>query len=95
MNAYLDAPKKGLETELEGKKLYQWGEIFFKMAKEGLTNRKQINSKNKDETIYLQHVENIIKNKKNRSQLLVEKYKKSGDLEFFNDEKENFSYSGF
>ena len=95
MNAYLDAPKKGLETELEGKKLYEWGKIFFEMAKEGLANRKQINSKNKDETIYLHHVENVIKNRKNRAQLLIEKYEKSKNLEFFNNEKENFSNSGF
>ena len=95
MNAYLDAPKKGLETELEGKKLYQWGEIFFEMAKEGLDNRKQMNSNDKDETIYLQHVENVIKNRKNRAQLLIEKYEKNKNLEFFNDEKENFSHSGF
>ena len=95
MNAYLDAPKKGLETELEGKKLYEWGEIFFEMAKEGLKNRKRMNSHNKDETIYLKHVENVIKNKKNRAQLLIEKYEKSKNLEFFNDEKENFSNSGF
>ena len=95
MNAYLDAPKKGLETELEGKKLYQWGEIFFEMAKKGLTNRKQMNSKNKDETIYLQHIENVIKNRKNRAQLLIEQYEKNKNLEFFNNEKENFSYSGF
>jgi glutamate--cysteine ligase len=95
MNAYLDAPKKGLETELEGKKLYEWGEIFLKMAKEGLTNRKKMNSNNKDETIYLQHVENVIKSRKNRAQLLIEKYEKKRNLDFFNDEKENFSHSGF
>ena len=95
MNAYLEAPKKGLETELEGKKLYQWGEIFLNMTKEGLINRKQMNSKNRDETVYLQHVENVIKNRKNRAQLLIEKYQENKNLDFFNNEKENFSYSGF
>jgi len=95
MNAYLDAPKKGLETELEGKKLYEWGKIFLEMAKEGLVHRKKMNSKNKDETIYLQHVENVIKNRKNRAQLLIEKYEENRDLDFFNDEKKNFSHSGF
>ena len=95
MNAYLEAPKKGLETELEGKKLYEWGEIFIQMSKEGLINRKQMNSNDKDETIYLQHVENVIKNRKNRAQLLIDQYEKCGDLDFFNNEKENFSYSGF
>ena len=41
MNAYLESPKKGLETELEGKKLYEWGNIFFDIAKRGLVERKQ------------------------------------------------------
>jgi glutamate--cysteine ligase len=94
MNAYLEAPKKGLLTELENKKLYEWGEIFLKLAKEGLTSRKKMNSKNKDETIYLLHTENVIKNRKNRAQLLLDKFEQKKNLEFFNDEKEDFSYSG-
>ena len=94
MNAYLDAPKKGLLTELENKKLYEWGEIFLKLAKEGLRTRKKMNSQNKDETIYLLHTENVIKNRKNRAQLLLDKFEKTKNLEFFTDEKEDFSYSG-
>ena len=94
MNAYLEAPKKGLLTELENKKLYEWGEIFLKLTKEGLRNRKKMNSKNKDETIYLLHTENIIKNRKNRAQLLLDKFEQTKNLEFFNNEKEDFSNSG-
>ena len=45
--------KKGLETELEGKKLHEWGKIFFDIAKRGLVERKQVNSKGNDETAYL------------------------------------------
>ncbi len=41
MNAYLESPQKGLETELEGKKLHEWGAIFLKLAKQGLINRKK------------------------------------------------------
>ena len=88
-------PKKGLETELEGKKLYEWGNIFFNIAKIGLTERKQLNSKGNDETVYLKHVEKVIKNKKNRAQLLLDKYNKTNSLDFFKNEKENFNYSGF
>ena len=94
MNAYLEAPKKGLLTELENKKLYEWGKIFLKLTKEGLRNRKKMNSKNKDETIYLLHTENIIKNRKNRAQLLLDKFEQTKNLEFFNNEKEDFSNSG-
>ena len=95
MNAYLEAPKKGLEVELEGKKLHEWGVIFLDIAKKGLIERKKINSKGNDETVYLKHVQNVIKNKKNRAQLLLEQYDKTQNLDFFKNEKENFSYSGF
>ena len=94
MNAYLEAPKKGLSTEIDNKKLYEWGEIFLKLAKDGLVSRRKMNSKNKDETIYLLHTENVIKNRKNRAQLLLDKFEQANNLEFFNDEKEDFSYSG-
>ncbi len=94
LNAYLESPKTGLNTELEGKKLYEWGEIFLKLAKDGLINRKKMNSNNKDETMYLLHTENVIKNRKNRAQLLLEKFNDKKNLDFFNDEKEDFSYSG-
>ena len=94
MNAYLESPKTGLLTELEGKKLYEWGKIFLDLAKSGLQNRKKMNSNNKDETIYLLHTENVIKNRKNRAQLLLDRFQETKNLDFFNDEKEDFSYSG-
>ena len=94
MNAYLESPKKGLATELEGKKLYEWGKIFLDLAKDGLVNRNKINLKNQDETIYLLHTENVIKNKKNRAEVLLNKFEQTGNLDFFNDEKKNFSYPG-
>jgi len=94
MNAYLESPKKGLDTDLEGKKLHEWGAIFLKLAKQGLINRKKFNSEGNDETIYLKHVQNVVANKKNRAQLLLEQYNKTKNLDFFKNEKENFSYSG-
>ena len=94
MEAYLQSPKKGLETELRGKKLYQWGKIFLDIAKSGLIKRKELNSNGKDETIYLKHLEDIIDRKTNRAQLLLEQFNKQGNLDFFNNAKEDFSYSG-
>ena len=94
MEAYIKAPVQGLSTELEGKKLYEWAEIFFKIAENGLIKREKRNSENKDETIYLKHIEDIIKKKTNRAQILINKYKTDGNLDFLNDEKEDFSYSG-
>ena len=37
----------------------------------------------------------LLQNKKNRAQLLLEQYNKTKNLDFFKNEKENFSYSGF
>ena len=94
IEAYLNAPKFGLETELEGRKLYEWGKIFLELSKEGLSKRKELNLNNEDETIYLKHLEDIVSKKTNRAQLLVEKFNKQGNLDFFNNEKKDFSYSG-
>ena len=95
INAYIESPKKGLDTELEGKKLCDWGKIFLDLAKKGLIERNKVNSKGNNETVYLKHVENVVNNKKNRAQLLLEKYNKTKNLDFFKNEKENFNYSGF
>ena len=94
INAYLDSPQKGLDTELEGKTLHEWSKIFFDLSKNGLKNRAKKNKNGQDETIYLKHTENVIKKKKNRAQLLIDQYTKNNNLDFFNNEKENFSYSG-
>ena len=69
--------------------------VVLELATKGLLNRKQINFKGNDESVYLKHVQNVIKNRKNRAQLLLEQYDKTQNLDFFNNEKENFSYSGF
>ena len=95
INAYIESPKKGLDTELEGKKLHEWGKIFLDLAKKGLIERNKVNSKGNNETVYLKHVENVVNNKKNRAQLLLEKFNKTKNLDFFKNEKENFNYSGF
>ena len=53
-----------------------------------------MNENNKDETIYLKHIEEIIEKKTNRAQLLLNKFELTGNLDFFDNEKEDFSYSG-
>ena len=94
MEAYLKSPKQGLEAELQGKKLYEWSKIFLDLAKRGLNKRKEMNANNRDETIYLKHIEDIIDRKTNRAQLLLDKFNKQGNLDFFNHIDEDFSYSG-
>ena len=95
MEAYLNAPKQGLNTLLNGKKLIDWGKIFLDLSKKGLEKRNELNKSGTNEIIYLKHIEEIIKNKKTRSEMLIEQFNKSKNLNFLVNHDENFSYSGF
>ena len=95
MEAYLNAPKQGLNTLLHNKKLIDWGKIFLDLSKKGLEKRNELNKSGKNETIYLKHIEEIIKNKKNRAEMLIEQFNKTKNLNFLVNHDENFSYSGF
>ena len=95
MNAYLNAPKQGLNTLLHSKKLIDWGKIFLDLSKRGLEKRNELNKNGKNETIFLKHIEEIIHNKKTRADMLVEQFNKTKNLNFLVNHDENFSYSGF
>ena len=95
MEAYLNAPKQGLNTLLNNKKLIDWGKIFLDLSKKGLEKRNELNKSGKNETIYLKHIEDIIKNKKTRADMLVDQLNKTKNLNFLVNHDENFSYSGF
>ena len=95
MDAYLNAPKQGLNTLLKNKRLIDWAKIFLDISKKGLDKRNELNKSGKNETIYLKHIEEIIKNKKNRAEMLIEQFNKTKNLNFLVNHDENFSYSGF
>ena len=95
MEAYLNAPKQGLNTLLQDKKLIDWAKIFLDLSKKGLEKRNETNKSGKNETIYLKHIEEIISNKKTRAEMLIEQYNKTKKLDFLINHDENFSYSGF
>ena len=95
MDAYLNAPKQGLNTLLKNKKLIDWAKIFLDISIKGLDKRNELNKSGKNETIYLKHIEEIIKNKKTRAEILIEQYNKTNNLNFLVNHDENFSYSGF
>ena len=95
MDAYLNAPKQGLNTLLKNKKLIDWAKIFLDISKKGLDKRNELNKSGENETIFLKHIEEIIKNKKTRAEMLIEQYNKTKKLDFLTNHDENFSYSGF
>ncbi len=95
IESYLNAPKQGLNAVLRNKKLIDWAKIFLDLSKKGLDKRNELNKSGKNETIYLKHLEEIIKNKKTRAEMLIEQYNKTKKLDFLTNHDENFSYSGF
>ena len=95
MEAYLNSPKQGLNTLLSNKKLVDWAKIFLELSKKGLEKRNELNKSGKNETIYLKHIEEIIKNNKTRAEMLIEQFNKTKNLNFLVNHDENFSYSGF
>ena len=68
LNAYFDAPKKGLTTEIHGKKILDWAKIFLDICKSGLNLRDMTNKKGENETIYLKNIENILSEKKTKAE---------------------------
>ena len=68
LNAYLEAPKKGLKTEISGKSILYWGKIFLNLSKEGLLLRNYLNSERNNETVFLKNIENILKNNKTKAE---------------------------
>ena len=68
LNAYFDATKKGLATELHGKKIIEWVKLFLKICKSGLNIRNVTNNKGNNEVIYLKNIENILLEEKTKAE---------------------------
>jgi len=82
LNAYIDAPKKGLNTVINNKTLLEWGKIFLNLSKKGLEKRSIKNDSGKDESIFLHSVESILTNNKTKAEVTIEKFQKDNSLEF-------------
>jgi len=82
LNAYSEAPKKGLNTIINNKTLLEWGKIFLYLAKKGLENRSIKNTHGKDESVFLRSVESVLNNNKNKANMIIEKFKTKKNLEF-------------
>ena len=80
INAYLEAPKKGFNTELMGKDLLYWTSVLLEISKRGLENRDIIGKGGYNETHYLNHLEKIINNKTTNADHMVSKFSKNENL---------------
>tara|TARA_B100000959_G_scaffold139754_1_gene146865 strand:+ start:28 stop:963 length:936 start_codon:yes stop_codon:yes gene_type:complete len=85
LNAYIDAPKKGLNTLINSKTILEWGKIFLSLSKKGLEKRNQKNNNGENESIFLKSIENILSNNKTKAELTLEKFKINNNLDFLYD----------
>ena len=80
INAYLEAPKKGLNTQLMGKDLLYWSSTLLDLSRKGLENRDILNKNKKNETLFLNHLQKIIDNKRTNADHMISKFSKNEDL---------------
>ena len=80
INAYLDAPKKGFNTELMGKDLLYWASTLLDLSRKGLEGRDILNKSNKNETLFLNHLQIVIDNKTTNADHMINKFSKSENL---------------
>ena len=80
INAYLEAPQKGLNTQLMGKELIYQSSALLNLSKKGLENRDISNRHGKNETIFLDHLQKVIENKTTSADHMISKFSKNEDL---------------
>ena len=80
INAYLDAPKKGFNTQLMGKDLLYWASTLLNLSKKGLENRDVLNKHGKNETLFLNHLKKVIDNKTTNADHMISKFSNNEDL---------------
>ena len=85
MNAYLESPQKGFNTQLMGKDLLYWASTLLDLSRKGLENRDVLNKSNKNESLFLNHLQNVIDNKTTNADHMISKFSKNEDLSVLYD----------
>ena len=80
INAYLEAPKKGFNTQLMGKDLLYWAGTLLDLSNKGLEHRDIVNKNGKNETLFLNHLQKVIDNKTTNADQMISKFSKNEDL---------------
>jgi glutamate--cysteine ligase len=86
INAYMEAPQKGFNTQLMGKDLLHWSKILLELSNKGLENRDILNKHGKNETIFLNHLNKIVENKMTNADHMINKFSKDENLETLYDQ---------
>ena len=80
INAYLEAPQKGFNTQLMGKDLLYWASTLLDISRKGLEKRDILNKSGKNETLFLNHLQKVIDNKTTNADHMINKFSKNEDL---------------
>ena len=80
INAYLEAPKKGFNTQLMGKDLFYWASKLLNLSRKGLESRDIPNKHSKNEVIFLNHLQKVIENKTTNADHMIRKFSENEDL---------------
>jgi glutamate--cysteine ligase len=80
INAYIEAPKKGFNTELMGKDLLHWSSLLLGISRKGLLNRDILNKSNDNESKFLNHLDKLIDNKSSNADHMIDKFSKNENL---------------
>ena len=86
INAYLEAPKKGFNTQLMGKDLFYWASTLLDLSRKGLNDRDLLNKSGKNETLFLNHLQKVIDNKTTNADHMINKFSNNEDLNELYDE---------
>ena len=86
INAYLEAPQKGFNTQLMGKDLLYWASTLLDLSRKGLERRDVLNKSKKNETLFLNHLQKVIDNKTTNADHMIRKFSKNEDLNELYDE---------
>ena len=76
INAYLEAPKNGFNTQLMGKDLLHWTKLLLEISRKGLENRDILNKNNKNESLFLNHLNQIVENKMTNAHHMINRFSK-------------------
>ncbi len=80
INAYLEAPQKGFNTQLMGKDLLYWSSTLLDISRKGLEKRDIHNKSGKNESLFLNHLQKVIDNKTTNADHMINKFSKNEDL---------------
>ena len=86
INAYLEAPKKGFNTQLMDKDLFYWASTLLDLSRKGLSDRDVLNKSGKNETLFLNHLQKVIDNKTTNADHMINIFSNNEDLNELYDE---------